>query len=80
MSEAMHALGIPTTRALAIIDSESFAHREWESESCSIVMRLSPSWIRIGTFEFFARTDNAKANITQLADYVINESYPHLKN
>lgn len=80
MSEAMHALGIPTTRALAIIDSESFAHREWESESCSIVMRLSPSWIRIGTFEFFARTDNAKANITQLADYVINQSYPHLKN
>ena len=80
MSEAMHSLGIPTTRALAIIDSESFAHREWESESCSIVMRLSPSWIRIGTFEFFARTDDAKANVTQLADYVISQSYPHLEN
>ncbi|UTJ07250.1 protein adenylyltransferase SelO [Arcobacter roscoffensis] len=80
MSEAMHSLGIPTTRALAIIDSESFAHREWESESCSIVMRLSPSWIRIGTFEFFARTDDAKANLTQLADYVISQSYPHLEN
>jgi uncharacterized protein YdiU (UPF0061 family) len=56
MGEAMHALGIPTTRALAIIDSDSYANREGEQESCSIVMRMSPSWIRIGTFEFFANT------------------------
>ena len=61
MSEAMHALGIPTTRALAIIDSDTFAHRDWEEESCSIVMRMSPSWIRVGTFEFFARTKNKQA-------------------
>ena len=80
MSEAMHALGIPTTRALAIIDSETFAHREWEKESCSIVLRMSPSWIRIGTFEFFANTTNSKENVTKLADFVINESYPHLIN
>ena len=78
MSEAMHSLGVPTTRALAIIDSDSFAHREWEKESCSIVMRMSPSWIRIGTFEFFANTQNAKENLTQLANYVIKESYPSL--
>ncbi|MDZ7819439.1 MAG: protein adenylyltransferase SelO family protein [Aliarcobacter sp.] len=56
MSEAMFGLGIPTTRALGIIDSDSFAHREWEQESCSIVLRMSPSWIRVGTFEFFARS------------------------
>ena len=80
MGEYMYALGIPTTRALAIIDSESFAHREWEQESCSIVMRMSPSWIRIGTFEFFAKTENSKENLTQLADYVIKQSYPHLQN
>jgi uncharacterized protein YdiU (UPF0061 family) len=80
MSEAMHSLGIPTTRALAIIDSDTFAHREWEEESCSIVMRMSPSWVRIGTFEFFARTQNSKVNVTQLADYVIKQSYPHLEN
>jgi len=80
ISEYMHALGIPTTRALAIIDSESFAHREWEQESCSIVMRMSPSWIRIGTFEFFARTQNANENLTQLSNYVIKQSYPHLQN
>lgn len=80
MSEAMHSLGIPTTRALAIIDSDTFAHREWEKESCSIVLRMSPSWIRIGTFEFFANTSNAKENLTKLADYVIEESYSHLKD
>jgi uncharacterized protein YdiU (UPF0061 family) len=38
MSEAMHFLGIPTTRALAIIDSDTFAHREWNEESCAVVL------------------------------------------
>ncbi|MAD40888.1 MAG: hypothetical protein CL623_00645 [Arcobacter sp.] len=80
MSEAMHALDIPTTRALAIINSDTFAHREWEKESCSIVMRMSPSWIRIGTFEFFAKTKNSKENLIKLADYVIEQNYPHLKD
>lgn len=79
MSEAMHALGIPTTRALAIIDSDTFAHREWEQESCAIVLRMSPSWIRIGTFEFFARNQD-KETISKLADYVIKQSYSHLEN
>ena len=80
MSEAMHGINIPTTRALGIIDSETFAHRGWEEESCSIVLRMSSSWIRVGTFEFFARTQNAKENLTQLADYVIEQSYAHLKD
>ena len=78
MSEAMHALDIPTTRALAIIDSDTYAHREWEKESCSVVLRMSPSWIRIGTFEYFANTKNSKENLTKLADFVIKESYPNL--
>lgn len=80
ISEHMHALNIPTTRALAIIDSQTFAHRDWEEESCAIVLRMSPSWIRIGTFEFFARTKNAKENLSLLANYVINQSYPYLKD
>lgn len=79
MSEAMFGLGIPTTRALGIIDSDSFVHREWEQESCAIVLRMSPSWIRVGTFEFFARSRD-KETISQLADYVIKQSYPHLEN
>lgn len=80
ISEAMNALDIPTTRALAIIDSDSLAYREWEKERCSIVMRLSTSWIRIGTFEFFANSKNSKQNLTQLANYVIKQSYPKLEN
>ena len=83
MSEAMHALDIPTTRALAIIDSDTYAHREWNEESCSIVMRMSPSWVRIGTFEYFAQiknAKNAKENLTLLANYVIKQSYAHLEN
>ena len=79
MSEAMHFLGIPTTRALGIIDSDSFAHRGWEQESCAIVLRMSSSWIRVGTFEFFARSRD-KETMEKLADYVIEQSYPHLKN
>ena len=80
MSEVMHTLNIPTTRALAIIDSDTFAHREWEKESCSVVLRMSSSWIRIGTFEFFANTKNSKENLIKLADYVIDQNYSHLKN
>lgn len=80
ISEAMNTLGIPTTRALAIIGSDSFAHRNWEEESCAIVMRMAESWVRIGTFEFFAKTQNSKKNLEQLSNYVIKQSYSHLEN
>ena len=76
MSEAMHGLGIESTRALALIGSEHKVFREaWETGA--IVLRVSPSWIRFGTFEYFAhkkRYDELEA----LADYAIAESYPHL--
>ena len=78
MSEAMHGLGIETTRALAIIGSEHQVYREnWEN--ASIVLRVSPSWIRFGTFEYFAHSKNFK-ELEALADYAINESYPHLND
>ena len=81
MSEAMHALGIPTTRALALIGSSHKVLRSYdEMETGAVVMRMSPSWIRIGTFEFFARTKDSKKNLTQLADYVIKQSYPNIEN
>jgi len=78
MSEAMHHLGIPTTRALGIIGSKTKLLRNG-IEYGAIVMRMSPSWVRFGTFQYFAyfkEYDKLKA----LADYVIDESYSHLKD
>jgi len=77
MSEAMHGLGITTSRALALIGSDTDVARErWEKGA--IVLRLSPTWVRFGTFEYFhAKGEFAK--VQELADYVIEESFPHLK-
>jgi len=79
LSEAMYALGIPTTRAVAIINSDSTAYREG-NEPCSIVLRASYSWIRFGSFEYAYVSPNPKENLEALCDFVIDESYPSLKN
>jgi len=77
MSEAMFGLNIPTSRALGIIGSETQVAREkWETGS--IVMRLSPSWIRFGSFEYFYHTKNYHL-LEQLAEFTIDESFPELK-
>ena len=76
MSEAMHALGIPTSRALAIIGSdEKVAREKWERGA--IVLRLSPSWIRFGSFEYFFHTNKHK-ELERLSDFLLQESFPHL--
>ncbi len=78
MSEAMHHLGIPTTRALGVIGSQTKIIRN-QIERAAIVMRMSTSWVRFGTFEYFyyfKEYDKLKS----LTDYVITESYPHLQN
>ncbi len=76
MSEAMHGLGIETTRALALIGSEQKVYRE-DWETTAIVLRVSTSWIRFGTFEYFAHKKKL-IELEALADYAIAESYPHL--
>ncbi|MBA3024944.1 MAG: YdiU family protein [Sulfurimonas sp.] len=77
MSEAMHGLGIATSRALALIGSDTDVAREqWEKGA--IVLRLSPTWVRFGTFEYFGR-GSKQGHLQMLADYVIEESFPHLK-
>lgn len=78
MSEAMHHLGIPTTRALGIIGSGTKILRN-QIERAAIVMRMSPSWVRFGTFEYFYYFKEYE-KLQSLTDYVIAESYPHLKN
>ena len=78
MSEAMHGLGIETTRALALIGSEHSVYRQtWEKGA--IVLRVSPSWVRFGTFEYFTHSKNFK-ELESLADYAIDECYPHLND
>jgi len=78
MSEAMHGLGIGTTRALALIGSQHKVYREtWETGA--IVLRVSPSWVRFGTFEYFTHKKKY-AELEALVDYAIAESYPHLKD
>ena len=76
LGEAMHTLGIPTTRALAAVATGESVYRE-NTLPGAILTRVASSHIRIGTFEFFAfqqRGDQVK----QLADYAIERHYPQL--
>ena len=76
MSEAMFGLGIETTRALALMGSKHEVYRQtWEKGA--MVLRVSPSWVRFGTFEYFAHKKKYK-ELEALAEYAIAESYPHL--
>jgi len=73
-SEAMHHLGIPTTRALSIVGSDLPVRRE-EIETAAVVTRVAPSFVRFGHFEHFYaadRTDELRA----LAEHVIDRFYP----
>ena len=73
-SEAMHALGIPTTRALCVTGSPAPVQRE-EIETAAVVTRVAPSFIRFGHFEHFAARDQ-QGELRALADYVIERYYP----
>jgi len=75
-SEAMHGLGIPTTRALCIVGSAHKVYRE-EVETGAVLTRMAPSHVRFGTFEvFYYRNQHEQLKV--LADYVIGLHYPHL--
>ena len=77
-SEAMHALGIPTTRALAMVASDTPVYRE-TVEQGAMLMRLAESHVRFGHFEhFYYRREPQKVQL--LADYVIRHHWPHLQN
>lgn len=74
-SEAMHALGIPTTRALSIVGSDLPVRRE-TVETAAVCARLAPSFIRVGHFEHFASLQNHE-RLKELADHLIKDHYPH---
>jgi uncharacterized protein YdiU (UPF0061 family) len=73
-SEAMHHLGIPTTRALAVVGSKLPVRRE-TIETAAVVTRLAPSFVRFGHFEHFAH-HGLPAELRALADFVIDHHYP----
>ncbi len=76
ISEAMHALGIPTSRSLAVIKTGEPVYRETVLEG-AILTRVAQSHIRVATFQYAAKYggyDQLKA----LADYTINRHYPEL--
>ena len=77
-SEAMHGLGIPTTRALTIVGSEEEVYRE-SLEYGATLLRLSPTHIRFGTFEYFYYK-NQFDHIPQLIDHLVQYHLPDLQD
>jgi hypothetical protein len=75
-SEAMHALGIPTSRALCVTGRPAPVRRE-EMETAAVVTRVAPSFIRFRPFRAF-RTPVARWTLRTLADYVIDRYLPGL--
>ncbi|OOG39709.1 YdiU family protein [Polaromonas sp. A23] len=73
-SEAMHGLGIPTTRALCVTGSDARVRRE-EIETAAVVTRTSPSFIRFGHFEHFSYSGQHE-QLKAVADFVIDNFYP----
>jgi uncharacterized protein YdiU (UPF0061 family) len=78
ISEAMHALGIPTTRSLAVVTTGEQVVRE-DLLPGAVLARVAASHIRVGTFEYFAARDDRDA-VSQLLDYVITRHYPNARD
>ncbi|MEE9313615.1 MAG: YdiU family protein [Rhizobiaceae bacterium] len=78
VSEAMHALGVPTTRALAAVSTGEDVRRE-QTVPGAILTRVALSHVRVGTFQYFAARNDDDA-LKLLADYVIERLHPEVKN
>ena len=77
ISEAMHALNIPTTRSLAVVTNGEQVYREIPLPG-AILTRVASSHIRVGTFQFAALQQDREA-IKSLFDYTINRHPPHIE-
>jgi uncharacterized protein YdiU (UPF0061 family) len=84
MSEAMHHLGIPTTRALALVTTGDQVLRDMfydgrpADEPGAIVMRAAPSFLRFGNFEMLAAR-NETEHLKELLNWTIENFYPHIE-
>jgi uncharacterized protein YdiU (UPF0061 family) len=83
-SEAMHHLGVPTTRALSLVGTgdevirDMFYNGNARPEPGAIVCRVAPSFIRFGNFELPAARDDIEL-LRKLVDFCIRRDYPHLE-
>lgn len=77
VSEAMAALGIPTTRALAAVATGEAVQRETALPG-AVLARVAASHIRVGTFQYFAARDD-RDGVRALADYAIDRHYPEAR-
>jgi uncharacterized protein YdiU (UPF0061 family) len=84
MSEAMHYLRVPTTRALSLVSTgdqvlrDMFYNGNTAYEPGAIVMRVAPSFLRFGNFEILAAREELD-NLRKLTDWTINKFYPHIQ-
>jgi uncharacterized protein YdiU (UPF0061 family) len=74
VSEAMHALGIPTTRALAAVATGEPVYREG-AQPGAVLTRVASSHLRVGTFQIFAARGDTQ-NLERLTDYALQRHYP----
>ncbi len=77
ISEAMHALGIPTTRSLAVVTTGETVYRDTGLPG-AVLTRIAASHIRVGTFEYVAATRNQEA-LQALAGHTLRRHYPELE-
>jgi len=82
-SEAMHALGVPTTRALSLVATGEAVIRDMfydgrpEAEPGAVVCRVAPSFLRFGNFQIHA-AHREEATLRQLVEFVMREHFPGL--
>ena len=82
-SEAMHHLGVPTTRALSLVSTGEHVIRDMfydgnpKPEPGAVVCRVAPSFVRFGNFQIFAARGETDV-LQQLVDYTISTDFPHL--
>ncbi|MEZ5257091.1 MAG: YdiU family protein [Ilumatobacteraceae bacterium] len=76
IAEAMHALGVPTTRSLGVVTTGERIMRDG-FEPGAVLTRVASSHLRVGTFEYAARLEGDDL-VRRLADYAIDRHHPHL--
>jgi len=78
ISEAMHGLGIPTTRSLAVVATGQPVYRERPLPG-AVLTRVAASHLRVGTFQY-AAAQGDPALVAELVEYALDRHYPHLKD